>query len=138
MYLRIRGEVDFRELDVEEVAAVMDIARGNVDRATTVVHQALREGLSRSETTPEAPASRTGELVRSVKRTKVGRAKVRARATIYTRLHWAAQHEYGGRIGGKGRSDKKRNLTRVLARPIWRSTFERLEAEVDRILREGL
>lgn len=129
IYLRVKGEVGFRELDVD----VMDELRPRmgvvVDKATDYALAQMKAALSRTETSPEAPATRIGDLVKSVKRTKVGKAKRSARASVYTRLFWATVHEFGGRVG-------RRKLTRIPARPVWRSTFERIRPEVERIFDE--
>lgn len=129
-FVRIRGDVDFREIDIETMDELRPRMVAAVSRATEVAFNAVRDALSRSETSPDAPALRTGELRDSVRMAKPsGRAKYRQRGTVTTRHFWATVHEFGGRVG-------VRKLTRIPARPVWRSTFERIEPEVDRILRD--
>jgi hypothetical protein len=128
-FVRVRGEVDFRELDIDVMNELRPRMGVLVDRATNVALAAMKDALSRTETSPEAPATRTGDLVKSIKRSKVGKAKRYARAAVYTRHFWATVHEYGGRVGRGG-------LVRIPARPVWRSTFERIEPEVLRIFDE--
>lgn len=116
---------DVQTLDIEAMDELLPRMRDAVDRATDLVRDAIVAAYERGE----GPKEISGDLKRSVKRGRVGRAKTRARATVFTKNHYASIHEYGGRVG-------RRQLTRIPARPVWRPVFERMEAEVDRIFEE--
>lgn len=116
---------DLQQLDVEAMDELMPRIRAAVDRATDLVRDAVVSAYERGE----GPKQVTGELAKSVKRGRVGRAKTRARATVFTRNHYASIHEYGGRVGRGG-------LTRIPARPVWRPVLERVARQVDRIFEE--
>jgi phage gpG-like protein len=116
---------DLQDLDVEAMDELMPRMREAVDKATDAVHAAIVEAYERGE----GPKERLGDLKRSVKRGKVGKAKRFARATVFTRNHYASIHEYGGRVG-------VRQLTRIPARPVWRPVLERIASEVDRIFED--
>lgn len=116
---------DVQDLDIEAMDELMPRMRAAVDKATDLVRDAIVDAYERGE----GPKEISGDLKRSVKRGRVGKAKTRARATVFTKNHYASIHEYGGRVG-------RRQLTRIPARPVWRPVFERMEREVDRIFED--
>jgi hypothetical protein len=132
-FVRIRGEADFRELDIEVATELQPLMVEAVKAGTDIAFARMYDQLSRPEASPDAPAMGPKKELRDSLRKKhpTGRAKYRQTGSVYTKLFWATTHEYGGRVGRK-------KLTRIPARPAWRVVFERIEPEVDRIFREVL
>lgn len=132
-FVRVRGDVDFRDLDIEVATELQPRMVEAVKQATDLAFARMYDQLSRPESSPEAPAMGPKRELRDSLRKQhpTGRARYRQRGAVYTRLFWATTHEYGGRVGRK-------KTVRIPARPAWRVVFTRIEPEVDRILRRGI
>lgn len=133
IHMRMRGDGDFRELDDSTIDELRPRMAAVVGQATDLALGEMQRTLSRpGRSQPgDPPGMGSGELLKSLKRTKpTGRAKLRQRGAVYTRLFWATVLEYGGRVG--------RAKRKIPARPAWRPVFERIESRIDRMFREAL
>jgi hypothetical protein len=134
MLMRFKGEGgDFRELDTETIDELRPVMAALVGEAVDIAYTEMVTTLSRpGRSQPgDPPGMRSGELVRSLKKSKpTGRAKLRQRGAVYTRLFWATVQEFGGRIG--------KAKEKIAPRPSWRPVFERIEPRIDRLFRGGL
>jgi hypothetical protein len=137
IHMRVKGTVDFRELDVEAMDELLPRMREAVRKGVDLLHAKATDLLSRqgsprtSSPAGEPPEMDSGALMRSLRKRHPGKAgKRRVRGWVDSKHPSALAHEVGSRRVGSG------GIKRVPARPFMRPAIAAVEPAVLRIFEE--